>query len=1342
MTANADVAESRPTQEVYLSGTGADDTVAWDFYCTGGRNSGTWTTIPVPSCWELEGFGTYNYGHDADPADEQGRYRHAFNVPSEWQGQNVQIVFEGAMTDTEVKINGVSAGAVHQGAFYQFRYDISDLLNYGESNLLEVTVSKRSSNDSINLAERAADYWIFGGIFRPVLLEVRPAQALQRIAIDAQADGAVTVIAHAGNIDEALTVQAHVENAQGQQVGEIFSASIQSGGETATLAESFNGITPWTMEAPALYEMVVELRRGEETLHTVRERFGFRTVEVRAGDGLYLNGTKIRVKGIDRHVFHPDYGRTSCRAFSEEAVALIKGLNMNAIRMSHYPPDQHMLDVCDEEGLLVIDELTGWQSPSYDTPTAERIVREIVERDVNHPSIIFWANGNEGGWNTDVDDDWDLYDPQHRPVIHPSSNWRDFRGVVDLDFGGIDTTHYQNYASLLSKLNGPTLYMPTEFLHGLYDGGHAAGLQDYWNAMHDSPYGVGGFLWVFADEGVRRTDLDGLIDNDGNHAPDGLVGPYNEKEPSYYAVRDIWSPILLGEPALTSAGWDGTVGVTNDYYFTDLSECTLSWTLGNLPVISDSETGFVVAGEGELSFPSIAPQGNGSVQIPLPDGWYASDVLQLAVYDRDGNELRQWTWSIRTQREIAAANLPVAPQEAATVSETADGITLSGGNVQVTISKTTGRISGIVNDGASIALNNGPRLASGTSTFSGISHSTSGENQVVTATYSGNLNSVTYTMRADGWMRVDYTLNITGDRSNIGITFDYPEEKVESMRWLGAGPNPVWKNRLAGTGLGVWEKAENNPVPGQDYTTDPIFRGYHRDFKWGELATSEAKIRIVSETPDLFLRVLTPANGIDPRTVQYTVPSGEISLLHGISPIGTKFFAADELGPMSEPNVATGTYSGSFWLSFGTVDPRITAVEMITPYRVRVEYNRAMNAAAFDPASYSIPGHTVHAVTADSGNAVLLDISPLEQGIINTLDVAELESATGEMLVGGRSFSLFYQRELELDLPFDELTAGISPDLSGNGLDAEIGSGASLDDARRGDGLALGGTSASRATVDLPSMSAFTLEAWINLTDGGNTWPRIISMANENVQFFFDYSGGAYNASIGLNVKGGGDWRSPANSVPAFGSWFHVAVSYDSAAAGPSFYLNGELLSTASSSTSSGTYGTGGSAIVGNRADGVRGLNGMVDDFRIYSNVLSSGDIAADAALPPTARFDEWIAARGYSGALPEGDADMNGMVDFLDYFSSVPEGQEANVFTVSTFPHAAPAFCFQVGHLVEGLRWQVETSTNLVDGSWSVLPEGNIYAWRDTGDATEYLAAPFETNAPHCFGRLVVYPN
>src|SRR6185295_19287735 len=152
----------------YLSGTDKDHTVFWDFLCTKGRQSGDWKTIPVPSQWECQGFGNYAYGWDKDKTDEQGLYKYSFLAPNSWQNKKVFLVFEGVMTDTEVKINGKPAGDIHQGGFYQFSYNITDLLLPDASNMLEVTVSKQSTNKSIERAERGGDFWAMGGIYRPV----------------------------------------------------------------------------------------------------------------------------------------------------------------------------------------------------------------------------------------------------------------------------------------------------------------------------------------------------------------------------------------------------------------------------------------------------------------------------------------------------------------------------------------------------------------------------------------------------------------------------------------------------------------------------------------------------------------------------------------------------------------------------------------------------------------------------------------------------------------------------------------------------------------------------------------------------------------------------------------------------------------------------------------------------------------------------------------------------------------------------------------------------------------------------------------------------------------------
>ena len=157
-------ASAQQKQIQYLSGTDAKNTVQWDFFCTAGRNSGDWKKIEVPSCWEQQGFGNYNYGRDyktngknARFYDEQGMYKYQFKVPASWKGKNINIVFDGSMTDTEVKINGRPAGAIHQGAFYRFKYDISSLLYFDKPNKLEVTVSKMSADARVNNAERLGD---------------------------------------------------------------------------------------------------------------------------------------------------------------------------------------------------------------------------------------------------------------------------------------------------------------------------------------------------------------------------------------------------------------------------------------------------------------------------------------------------------------------------------------------------------------------------------------------------------------------------------------------------------------------------------------------------------------------------------------------------------------------------------------------------------------------------------------------------------------------------------------------------------------------------------------------------------------------------------------------------------------------------------------------------------------------------------------------------------------------------------------------------------------------------------------------------------------------------------
>ena len=280
---NIPFSQAQKTEIQYLSGTGSDHTVNWDFFCTAGQNSGKWTKIAVPSNWELQGFGTYNYGQDKDEirGKETGMYKYEFQVPKEWKNKQVNIVFDGSMTDTKVKINGTSAGRMHQGSFYRFKYDITDLLKFGKENLLEVSVAKHSENEGVNEAERRCDFWVFGGIFRPVFLEAKPRTCIERVALDAKADGSFQMDVSLNNIHERMEVKAQIKTLAGESVSPPFSVILDKDQTLAHLHSFAENIKPWTPESPNRYLVDIQLINYLDVIHEVSEKFGFRTVELR-----------------------------------------------------------------------------------------------------------------------------------------------------------------------------------------------------------------------------------------------------------------------------------------------------------------------------------------------------------------------------------------------------------------------------------------------------------------------------------------------------------------------------------------------------------------------------------------------------------------------------------------------------------------------------------------------------------------------------------------------------------------------------------------------------------------------------------------------------------------------------------------------------------------------------------------------------------------------------------------------------------------------------------------------------------------------------------------------------
>jgi hypothetical protein len=900
-------AYSQETIIKYLSGTDKDHTLEWDFFCTEGRKSGAWTKIAVPSNWELQGFGSYNYGYDKVKFNETGLYKHEFTVDN-WKGKKVFIVFEGSMTDTKVMINGKSAGPLHQGGFYRFKYEITNLLHKTGKNFLEVNVNKKSENASVNNAERKTDFWVFGGIYRPVYLEIVPEIFIERMAVNARADGSFYLDIYPKYLKGDEIIEAQVQKLNGENVGKPFAVNTNTSGEYIRLKNNFTKPKLWSAEFPNLYQVLVTIKNKMGIIHRLKQKFGFRTIELRPNDGFYVNGTKVILKGSNRHSFWPETGRTLSHSIHLMDASLMKQMNMNAVRMSHYPPDVDFLNVCDSLGLYVVDELTGWQA-KYDTEVGRKLVKELVIRDVNHPSIILWANGNEGGWNTDLDNDYALYDPQNRTVIHP---W----GKIN----GTDTKHYPDYKGIIDAVTtGEEVYFPTEFMHALYDGGAGAALDDFWSQMIKHPHGAGGFIWAFLDEAVIRTDKNGIYDSDGNHGPDGIVGPHREKEASFYTIKEIWSPVYI-ESMVIDAKFNGKIPVENRYSFTNLNQCTFKWKLVKFPIASAKTTAAIVKALGTTAALNLKPGEKGILNLGLPATWSKNDALYLTAYGSDQKEIFTWSWSIDGATEFRPKLINPAKLNVIKAKETAQSLIISNDGINYFFDKTTGYIQKVVKSAQTISLSDGPVLAGVDTELKQFIHKAEKGQYIVEADYQG-LGSlhIKWTFTLGQPVKLEYQYAQQGDSDFAGITFNYPEEKITGMKWLGRGPYRVWKNRLKGQQFGVWHKAYNNAITGESVGY-PEFKGYHSELHWVVIENKESSFTVYTADKNLFLQMLHPDRekaALKNNNVEPPFPVGSIGFLNSISPIGTKFQGADLMGPQSEKNHNNGEQvRGTLWFDF------------------------------------------------------------------------------------------------------------------------------------------------------------------------------------------------------------------------------------------------------------------------------------------------------------------------------------------------------------------------------------------------------------------------------------------
>ena len=614
-----------------------------------------WGRLPVPSHWQLHGFGAPAYTNVRFPfpvepprvPDENptGDYRLAFAVPEAWRGLDAVLRFDGVDSCLRAWLNGEELGTA-KGSRLPTEFDVGARLRPGADNVIAVRVHQWSSGSYLE----DQDMWWLSGIFRDVTLLARPVAALDDFFVHAGYDHAIG----------AGTLRVDASEPGRLTVPEL-GLDIATGGTVR-----IEGVEPWSAEVPRLYSATLATD-GER----VPVRIGFRTVVVE--DGLLkLNGSRILLRGVNRHEFDADHGRVVSDEVMRRDVTLMKAHNLNAVRASHYPPHPRFLDLCDEIGLYVIDEADlethgfeplAWRgNPADDPRWKDALVdrmRRMVERDKNHPSIIMWSLGNESGRgeNLSAMADWARSRDSSRPLHYegdPTCADVDVYSrmyIPDAEveaIGRLEETPLPDPALDTRRRQLP--FILCEYGHAMGNG--PGGLSEYQDLFDRYPRCQGGFVWEWIDHGIRQRlagggeffayggDFGEQV-HDGNFVADGLLFPDRTASPGLVELKKVVEPVLIGGETAT-----GTLRIVNRYDFHGLSHLRFEWTL--------EEQG-VPCAEGALDVPAVPP--GGEVELPLPqlprttgEAWLTVRAVLAAETD----------WAA-AGHEVAWGQIPVSP---------------------------------------------------------------------------------------------------------------------------------------------------------------------------------------------------------------------------------------------------------------------------------------------------------------------------------------------------------------------------------------------------------------------------------------------------------------------------------------------------------------------------------------------------------------------------------------------------------------------------------------------------------------------------------------------------------
>ncbi|MBB4660399.1 glycoside hydrolase family 2 TIM barrel-domain containing protein [Parvularcula dongshanensis] len=864
-----------------------------------------WGTIEVPGNWERQGYGKphyvnadYVFEDDADtvalPLEDNptGVYRRTFDVPRSWRGRTVYLRIGTANSGAYVWVNGKNVGYTEDSKL-PAEFDVTSALRRGKN---QVTIEVVQWTSGSYLEDQ--DFWSISGIERSVELFAQPPVHLGDVFARGGADGAFALDVALRGEGKAHTLSYSLKK-DGAVVLEGMSDAAP--GATVTLQGQVVDVRPWTAETPDLYDLTVTLADVDgSVVEAMSDRVGFRTVTVEGGR-LHINGIPVTLRGVNRHEHDPVRGRTMSLELMQRDAALMKQLNINAVRTSHYPNDPRWYDIADEVGLYVVDEAnveSHWYMGDPDAwlgnrpyfyDSHQQRIRRMVERDKNHPSIIMWSLGNEAGVGKAFEDAA-AWIRERDPTRIPA-----FEGTGQLtgahnprDFLDLYTPMYDRVAEMEDYLEqgyGKAI-IQFEYAHAM--GNSLGGFKEYWDLIWAEPMAQGGFIWDWVDQTFLEEDEEGRPywayggdydegRNDGNFLANGLIQPDRTLNPHAYEAQAVMAPVAFETVDPSS----GEVTVVNRHDFVGLSGLDLSWSL--------TEDGIEVE-SGSLETPDVEPGGQAMLSVPLldaaPTPGAERHLMVRAMAKADYQPLvtagHVVGWG---QFALPGAAAPTSspPEGELTVEETADELRIAGDSFAAVFDRESGLLSGLERSGENLLLSPlrpsfwrapidndvGGGIAEALGIWKDMHESRvlntieaveRPDGVLVTARALYGDGVLAYTtrtlVRGDGVLEVDNMVEPLSDDLpefyRIGMTATAPG-RLGTVEWFGRGPHESYADRKTGAAVGRYEGRVADQF--HDYSR-PQETGNKVDVRWLSIRDAAGAGLLITGKPLLSVTAL------------------------------------------------------------------------------------------------------------------------------------------------------------------------------------------------------------------------------------------------------------------------------------------------------------------------------------------------------------------------------------------------------------------------------------------------------------------------------------------------------